>query len=464
MFVFSETVTRVFASLGVVSILARCVCQRFRLNGIVHFESGILNCVSPAAEHIAIRGSHSRVSERIPARIAFLTNFVPPYLLPVLRCLTNAVDELRVFVSTPMEANRPWKPEWDGVNVIVQKSIAVSYQRKYKAGFSTAFFRHFPYDSLLLLFRYKPDVIVTGQLGFRTMQAAAYRQLNFSSRLVVWVDASEHTEREIGHARTKLRQALLRKADSVIVNGKSGSEYVQSLGIPPDRIVPVPFVSNCSDLSKQPLARGPQASRRLLYVGQLIELKGLESFLQELAHWADVHSREHCELWLVGDGPLRNVLQRRQMPPNVKISFFGNVPYLDLAPYYANCGIFVFPSLTDTWGLVVNEALAAGLPVLGSLYSQAVEELVQDGVNGWTFHPDRQKEFRDGLERALAIPDCALSQMREDARKSVRHLTAKYATDQFLLAMRLALDTGLSKRLSSSVEHGSVDAVPRVKR
>ena len=52
-------------------------------------------------------------------------------------------------------------------------------------------------------------------------------------------------------------------------------------------------------------------------------------------------------------------------------------------------GVLVFPTLADEWGLVVNEALAAGVPVLGSLYSQAVEELVRDGENGWTFRPDR---------------------------------------------------------------------------
>jgi glycosyltransferase involved in cell wall biosynthesis len=382
--------------------------------------------------------SQSVATKQLPVRVAFLTNFIPPYILPVLQRLKGSVNSLRVFISTAMEADRPWQPVWDGLDVVQQKTITGEQRRRYKQGYAMSFVRHFPYDTLPLLYRYKPNVIISGQLGFRTLQAIVYRKLNPASRLAIWVDASEHTEHEIGKAQTAIRKLFLRAADAIIVNGASGSRYVQMLGVSSRRIVPVPFVSKVSALSEPNLGRSPKACRRMLYVGQLIERRGLDLFFGALARWAQDHRTENCNVWIVGDGPLCKELKQTELPPNIEISFFGNVPYLELAPYFINSGIFVLPTRSDTWGLVVNEALAAGLPVLGSLYSQAVEELVKPGVNGWTFYADQPKEFQNALTQALSTPVQTLNQMREHARASVQHLTTEFAADQLTRAIRVA--------------------------
>src|SRR5436190_875726 len=73
----------------------------------------------------------------------------------------------------------------------------------------------------------------------------------------------------------------------------------------------------------------------------------------------------------------------------------------EYSEFYSQAGILVFPTLADEWGLVVVEAMAAGLPVLGSLHSQAVEDLVTDGLDGWTFRPDDCASLRSALNRAL---------------------------------------------------------------
>jgi glycosyltransferase involved in cell wall biosynthesis len=93
---------------------------------------------------------------------------------------------------------------------------------------------------------------------------------------------------------------------------------------------------------------------------------------------------------------------------------------------YADAGILAFPTLADEWGLVVNEAMAAGLPVLGSLYGQSVEELVTDGETGWTFRPDHVDEFDAALGRALATPAAELDRMRAVARGRAARLTPEF--------------------------------------
>src|SRR5206468_6354612 len=132
-------------------------------------------------------------------------------------------------------------------------------------------------------------------------------------------------------------------------------------------------------------------------------------------------------------------LEHRPRPPNLVLRFVGNVRYRDLPTWYEQGGILVFPTLADEWGVVVNEALAAGLPVLGSLYSQAVEELVRDGQNGWMFRPDRAEEIWRALDRALSLPEPELHAMRVQARRSVDHLTPALVADRILNAVRFVL-------------------------
>ena len=378
-------------------------------------------------------------AERLHVKTAFLTNCIAPYFLPVLQSLNKSVARLRVFVSTPMEEERPWAPAWEGVDVTLQRSFATRHARKYREGFTKRFVRHFPYDTLPVLRQYKPDVIVSSQLGFRTAQAVAHRLLNKSCKLIIWADLSEHTEREIGAAQETVRRLLLQLADAIVVSGQSGREYIKRLGVAADRIVVAPYATELAPFAAAPEVKNPQVARRLLFSGQLIEGKGLELFLPALFEWADSHQDQSSEMWIVGDGPIRKRLEESHRPSNVTLRFFGNVPYGEVHHYYAGAGICVFPTLADTWGLVVNEALGAGLPILGSRYSQAVEALVTDGSNGWTYRPNRPEELRGAVARAMACPLPKLAEMSRNARLVVQNLTPEYSSSRFLRAIEIAM-------------------------
>ena len=181
-------------------------------------------------------------------------------------------------------------------------------------------------------------------------------------------------------------------------------------------------------------------SKRLLYVGQIIERKGLTHFLSALSRWAENHSEERAELLIAGDGPLRPTIEAMNLPKNLRCLFLGSVSYEDLPAVYARAGIFAFPTLADTWGVVVNEAMAAGLPVLGSVYSQAVQEMVADGVSGWTFRPDDVDEMYGAIERAMSSSAAALNQMRRCARDRALELTPEHVADLIEAAIRACLE------------------------
>jgi glycosyltransferase involved in cell wall biosynthesis len=369
------------------------------------------------------------------ARVYLLTNIIPPYYRRVFEHLRELVGNLAILVSAPMEPNRDWRPEWGDLPVKVQKCWTYTTDWRHGQGFSDKMWRHFPYDTLPLLLREKPEVVISIQLGFRTLQAVLYRKLFPRSRLIVWLGLSEHTEKGLPGWRTLQRKALLRGADAVLVNGTSGKNYLLSLGVPRERIFPAPYCAEISLHLALPLEREPNVARRLLYVGQLTTRKGLQPFLIVLSEWLEKHSHEKCEFWIAGDGPLRGDLERFASIPELRLRFLGSVPYEKLPELYAQGGIFVFPTLADEWGVVVNEALAAGLPILGSRYSQAMEELVQDGLNGWTFRPDHPEEIYAGLDRAMAASEKQLDEMRRAGRERIRSLSPEYGAKCYLAAI-----------------------------
>jgi len=371
-------------------------------------------------------------------KVVVLTNYLPPYWISILDRLEKKLDALRIYLSTSMESNRVWEPNWGALNVSVQKTFTLSTTWRHPYGFTETIQRHFPYDTLALLRRDRPDVIISAQLGIRTLQAVIYRKLFKRSRLVIWTAISSHTEKNLSWFRTCIRRGLLRNADAVTANGRSAASYLVELGVPRDQICTVPYAIDLSAFFSLPIEREPSCAQRLIFFGQLVERKGLLPFLKMLGRWCSLHPKRAVELWFVGDGPLRRPLEEFTVPPSLKVKFIGSKPYCELHPLYGQAGILVFPTLADEWGVVVNEALASGMPVLGSLYSQAVEELVEEGINGWTYRPDYEKEIFDAINRALTTDAVKLDEMRSTARHMVRYLDPEFGAVCFSHAIDVA--------------------------
>lgn len=369
-----------------------------------------------------------------PQTVALLTNFLPPYRVPLFRSLQGRVAALRILVSTRMEPNRHWKCQTAGLDVQIQKCLAFLKTWRHPAGFREEGYVHIPYDTFFSLKRLRPDVVISAELGSRSLLALLYRKSRVGrhSRLVLWATLSERTEQNRGFLRERLRRLLLRAADGVIVNGASGSRYVSRLGAAQNRVFSVPYPIQIEGFRQVPLARTPANSFRLLYVGSLAERKGLRPFLTVLCRWTKLHPEREIQFWMVGSGSLEEWVRSLVPPRNLSVRLLGQVSYESLPGIYGQCGVFVFPTLADEWGMVVNEAMASGLPVLGSVYAQAVEELVEDGVNGWLVRPDRSEELYQALGRVFETPAASLDQMRVNARMRVEGLTPDWAAEEIL--------------------------------
>ena len=154
------------------------------------------------------------------------------------------------------------------------------------------------------------------------------------------------------------------------------------------------------------MSRGHPQDTLLLYVGRLSDEKQLEQLRPVL------HQLPNTRLALVGDGPARPRLEREFA--GLPVAFMGYLRGERLASAYASADIFVFPSRLETFGLVVVEAMAAGLPVVAARVG-GVPETVRDGVNGYTFASGDIAGLLDGLRAMTEHPD-KLRAMGKQAR------------------------------------------------
>lgn len=384
-------------------------------------------------------------------RVALLQNFVAPYRVPLYEKLRDRVDALKVFVSTPMESDRSWKVEWGTLDVVVQKNITLRKRSRDGFGFTRMLQIHFPYDTIAQLWRYRPDAVISVELGPRSLQVVLYKMLRPSTRLLLWCKLSEHSERGWGRSRTLLRKFLLSRADGVLVNGESGARYIQSLGYPDSRIYRINQPVDVGLFESAVRQRPDGVATRMLCCGVLSERKGVLPFLTQLDLWAQANPSVPLELWWVGGGEMRAVLEGFACAPNLTQRFIGDIPYAELPSWYSQTDILVFPSLLDEWGLVVNEAMAAGLPVMGSIYAQAVTELVTEGTTGWVFDPNNTVSTQSVLDRVHQASPEQLAEMRRAVKRRIAQLTPQTTADK----MRKALDAVMGE---GKVSVGSTDA------
>jgi glycosyltransferase involved in cell wall biosynthesis len=160
----------------------------------------------------------------------------------------------------------------------------------------------------------------------------------------------------------------------------------------------------------------------VLHVGRLAPEKNLEMLLSA---FDAIRSANHdTRLVLVGDGPARKSLQARR-PDAI---FAGTRSGEELATHYASADVFLFPSLTETFGNVTPEAMASGVPVLAYAYAAAAE-LIRSGENGILAPLDAPAEFAT-LARGLANARQKLRDMGLRAHQSAAGLSWHRITDQ----------------------------------
>ena len=172
------------------------------------------------------------------------------------------------------------------------------------------------------------------------------------------------------------------------------------------------------------LGKYPDKNSLLIYVGRLSAEKQIERIKPVLEEIPDA-----C-LALVGDGPYRNQLEK--IFENTQTNFIGYLSGEELASAYASGDIFLFPSSTETLGLVLLEAMAAGCPVIGA-NKGGIPDIINDGVNGCLYDPDgvdQGKSSLIGATKKILNNNTKKENMRIEARNESEKWNWSQATLQ----------------------------------
>jgi glycosyltransferase involved in cell wall biosynthesis len=147
------------------------------------------------------------------------------------------------------------------------------------------------------------------------------------------------------------------------------------------------------------------------------------------------------ELVIAGEGGERSLIEQTIRDYGVAdhVHLVGPKGYGELPSYYAHASAFIHASTTEQWGLVVNEAMAAGLPVLVSNRCGCAADLVKDGENGWTFDPKNEDEMADLMLKISGDEE----QRREMGRKS-REIIENWGPARFASGLSSAIEAALS--------------------
>jgi len=317
-----------------------------------------------------------------PRRLALATNYVPEYRFPVLAGVARRLQgwDMRIFQSMPLEYT--CADAQASLPIVVSLSLNLSWTTRHSK--RTTQTERLPIQIGLLkeLWMYRPHVIISGDLGIRSLLCWVVARVT-GACFVIWSEDIASSAAGRSRLQGTLRKALARLGDAFLAWGAPAQTYLETLGVPQKRIYRCEqAIDNDLWNSRANAINRDDARLQLnlcgfvyLFVGQLIKRKGVRQFLEAWKVVGAVQSAEMSAV-IVGDGDERDDLEDLVRRANLKnVRFVGRQTPDRLATFYAAADVFVFPSLEDVWGLVVNEAMCFGLPILGSRYAGSVQQL-----------------------------------------------------------------------------------------
>jgi len=209
------------------------------------------------------------------------------------------------------------------------------------------------------------------------------------------------------------------RVDAFVSNGTMATEYAQALGVDPRRIVTGRLAAPPLGWVAGPTEPLPLGGARILFVGRLVPLKRLGDLL---ACFAEIHLKfPTATLTVVGDGPLRGDLEKWSRAASLPVRWLGRLEGVQLQSVYAAHDVIVLPSEREVWGLVVNEALAAGLYVIASTEVGCAQDLLGQGL-GTVYPVGDVQALTASLEVAIRVVDSSQA-ARASRRASVEAVT-----------------------------------------
>jgi 1,2-diacylglycerol 3-alpha-glucosyltransferase len=291
--------------------------------------------------------------------------------------------------------------------------------------------------------RLKPEVLViAGYAGAAMLAALLWARVNHIPTILL----SETTETDF--IRTGWREEIKRKIvgqyQASLVGGQPQKRYLIKLGVPEEAIFHgYDIVGNDAFHPDRIRHLSPPLDRPyFLAINRFVTKKNLPGLLNAYATYRQLAGDAAWDLVLCGDGPMRGQLEQQIRDRGIQsqVHLPGFLQQDQLLPYFAHAQCFVHTSTHEQWGLVINEAMAAALPVIVSDRCGCVEDLLLEGVNGFSFDPGKPEELTRLMLR-MSSGDVDRAAMGQAALQHIQQFSPSYFADGLMQAIDYALNT-----------------------
>jgi glycosyltransferase involved in cell wall biosynthesis len=359
-------------------------------------------------------------------RLVLITEIIAPYRIPVFNQLATRDDiDLHVlFLSETDPSLRQW--------LVHKEEIRFPYE------VLPVFRRRVGKYNLLInrgmvpaLQRADPQAVLCGGYNYLASWQAAYWATRQNIPLLLWIESTGADIRQNNPVVEWMKRRFLHMCRGFVVPGMSSKAYLKQFAIPETRIFTAP---NATDLrflmeaarkarldSAAIRSRFGLPQRYFLNVGRFVREKGVFDLLEAYGN-LDAGIRSAVGLVFVGDGASRAELAAHaaRISPGT-IHFAGFVQKDQLPSFYALADALVFPTHSDPWGFVVNEAMACGLPVIATDVAGCVADLVLDGWNGHVVPAGDVARLTSAMDRITKEDDLRLRMAQRSAEHILRY-------------------------------------------
>jgi glycosyltransferase involved in cell wall biosynthesis len=300
---------------------------------------------------------------------------------------------------------------------------------------------------------FDPQVVVCVGYSDPEISRAMSWALRRKVPLVVCSDSTYDDEPRTA-AREIVKRRLAAAFDAALVAGERAQDYLVSLGFKPqhlfrfwDVVDNLHFERGAAHARRHAAierARLRLPARYFLCVARFVPKKNLLRLLRAFARYVAGAGSEAWSLVLSGSGPEEAGLRAQVATAGLEahVHFPGFLQYGDLPACYGLAEALVLPSETDQWGLVVNEAMAAGLPALVSSRCGCTPDLIREGKNGFVLDPRDEQAMAARLGQFAAMPESA----RVDMGRQSQEVIAPFSPAAFGAGLEGAIACALSRK------------------
>ncbi|CEK39091.1 glycosyltransferase family 4 protein [Paraclostridium sordellii] len=329
-------------------------------------------------------------------KVLFITNIPSPYRIDFFSELSKGID-LTVWFENEKVNYRQWKSGIENKNF------------KYK-------FFNFKDNKLLknmlnLINSFKKekyDLYIVG--GYATpIGIFSIIYLKITGKKII-LNADGGFIKNESKNKFFLKRIIISSADYWLSSGSNCTKYLEHYGADKNKIFEYPFASISYDKANlQPLSKIEKQNLKkkhdlndtvILSVGRFIDIKGLDILIKAFEIVKSNFKKEKISLLLIGGGELKSEYEKYIIKNSINdIRIIDFLDKEELVKYYKLADLFVLPTRDDVWGLVINEAMEFGLPIICSDKAGAAYDLIRD--NGEIFKSEDYKELAKSIENII---------------------------------------------------------------